>query len=128
MILPDVQLRAEGFGASGIVIGLLQSSTFGVQLLISPAWWRLSDRVGRKPVLVGLTLVSALSMFAYAPNLGLWGILVSRVLAGLAGANVAVAQAYLADHSKPEQRATAMGRIGVAVTAGRGVAVAWTVG
>ncbi|MBV6458432.1 MAG: Tetracycline resistance protein, class C [Fimbriimonadaceae bacterium] len=118
MIIPDIQTRAERLGAAGPVIGLLLASYFVVQILVSPKWGILSDRIGRKPVLVGCGLLSALSMVAYGLATTLWWILAARILAGLAAANVAVAQAYIADKTTLDERTAAMGRVGAAITTG----------
>jgi len=118
MILIDLQFRAERFGADGLQIGLLLGSMFLVQMLVSSRWGRLSDRIGRKPVLLLCTAFSAGGMAVYAISGNLWGILASRVLAGLGAANVAVAQAYLSDVTEEEQRVGAMGRVGAAISAG----------
>ena len=118
MAFPDIQLRAEVFGAPGWIIGMLLSSYFLVQMAASPKWGLLSDRIGRKPVLLICQALSALSMLAYAYANGLWGILGSRVLAGFAAANVVVAQAYIADTLSDEDRAVGMGRVGAAISAG----------
>jgi MFS family permease len=118
MVLPEVQLRAEHLGASGPFIGLILTSTFAIQLATSPLWGRLSDRFGRKPVLVATTTLSGLGLLCYglAPSL-LW-ILFSRSLSGLGGANVATAQAALADLTPEGHRTQAMGRLGAIVSAG----------
>lgn len=118
MVLPEVQLRSEKLGAPGWMIGLILMSTFAVQILTSPSWGRLGDRIGRKPVLVATTALSGLGLLLYgfAGSLGL--ILLSRIISGLGGANVAAAQAAAADHSTPETRPIAMGRIGAALSAG----------
>lgn len=118
MAFPDIQLRAEAFGAPGWQIGLLLSSYFLVQMAASPRWGILSDRVGRKPVLLACQALSAASMLVYAFASGLGGILVSRVFAGLAAANVVVAQAYIADTHDEASRAAGMGRVGAAISAG----------
>ena len=118
MAFPDVQLRAEAMGASGITIGIILASLFAVQFVASPKWGILSDRIGRKPVVVACTLLSAASMIVYAFTDSLIGIFASRVIAGLAAANVVVAQAYLADTSSEEERAGVMGRIGAAISVG----------
>jgi len=118
MAFPDIQLRAQAMGASGLVIGLLLASLFAVQFVVSPKWGALSDRVGRKPIVVACTVLSALSMLVYATTDSLWGILASRILGGFAAANVVVAQAYLADHSDEGDRAAVMGRIGAAISIG----------
>lgn len=118
MAFPDVQLRAESYGARGWLIGALLASLFVVQFLASPWWGRLSDHVGRKPVIVTCTVLSACSMLVYAHAVNVWWILGSRVLGGLAAANVVVAQAYLADVTTEAERPGAMGRIGAAISAG----------
>jgi MFS family permease len=118
MLIPDVQLRAEALGAPGWLIGVVLASMFVVQFIASPRWGALSDRIGRKPVLVGCTLLSALAMFVYAGAGSVWLILASRVVAGLGAANVAVAQAYLADRHDDTTRAAAMGRVGAAISTG----------
>ncbi len=118
MAFPDIQLRAEAMGASGIVIGLILASLFVVQFLASPKWGALSDRIGRKPVAVGCTALSALSMVAYAMTDSLWGIVASRILGGLAAANVVALQAYLAERTPEGERGPIMGRIGAAISVG----------
>ena len=99
MAFPDIQLRAEKFGAPGWLIGLALASYFITQFVVSPHWGRLSDRIGRKPVLLVCTALSAGSMVVYAFAGSIALIFLSRVLAGLAAANVVVAQAYIADKS-----------------------------
>ncbi len=118
MAFPDVQLRAEKFGAQGWLIGALLASQFAVQFVASPSWGNFSDRIGRKPVIVLCTALSAGSMLVYAFASNVWWILCSRILGGLAAANVVVAQAYLADITTEDERAVAMGRIGAAISAG----------
>ncbi len=118
MLIPDIQLRAEQLGAPGWLIGVMLASTFIIQVPISPHWGKLSDRIGRKPVLIACTAFSAAGMLCY----GLAGtiplMILSRVLSGFGGANVAVAQALVADGTSPEQRTVVMGRISAAITAG----------
>lgn len=126
MSFPDLQLRAADFARAagfkgvlvGAIVGLLLSTYFLVQILASPKWGRLSDRIGRKPVLLFCTALSAISMLVYAFATGIAGILLSRILAGLAAANVVVGQAYVADTTTEANRAAKMGRIGAAITIG----------
>lgn len=118
MAFPDVQLRAEAFGAPGWLIGVALSSYFVTQFLVSPHWGRLSDRIGRKPVLAICTALSALSMVAYAFAGTLALIFVSRILAGFAAANVVVAQAYIADNTDEQGRQKAMGQMSAAMLIG----------
>jgi MFS family permease len=118
MAFPDIALRARHYGGAGWQVGLIFASLFVTQFVVSPLWGRLSDRTGRKPVIVVCTVLSSLSMVVYALATGLIGIALSRVLAGLAAANVVVAQAYLADSTSEKERGAAMGRVGAAISAG----------
>lgn len=117
MLIPDAQIRLESMGSKGWAIGAILSSMFLVQVLVSSAWGRLSDRVGRKPVVVICTLLSATAMFIYAKAENPAWILASRIIAGLGAANIAVAQAYIADLNATKL-VSAMGRIGAAVSTG----------
>lgn len=118
MLIPSVQLRAEALGARGWLIGAILASMFVVQTVASPLWGGLSDRVGRKPVVLACTALSAASMLVYAQALSVWVILAARVLAGFGAANVSTAQAALADVSSPERRTALMGGVGAAVSTG----------
>lgn len=122
MLIADIQLRVESLTPAnwpkGLVIGALLASMFVVQILVSPAWGRLSDRIGRKPVIVGCTLLSALAMLIYGFAGSLWFILISRICSGLGAANVAVAQAFVSDRYDGDARTTALGRMSAATTAG----------
>jgi MFS family permease len=118
MLIADIQFLAERLNMPGWMIGLAMGVTFVVQVPVSPLWGRLSDHTGRKPVLVVCTLLSALAMLVYGLAATPLVLIASRVIAGLGGANVAVAQAMLADVTDESQRSTAMGRIGAAITLG----------
>jgi MFS transporter, DHA1 family, tetracycline resistance protein len=114
IVLPLLPLWAEDFGASPLMIGLITASYALMQFIFAPIWGAVSDRHGRRPVilvtLLGSAVGAALLGFAWA----LWVILLARVLHGIAGASYGVAQAYVADLTAPEQRARGMGLIGVA--------------
>lgn len=114
MILPLLPFYAQELQASPFEIGLLFSSYSLAQLLFAPLLGRLSDRVGRRPVLLGSIAGGAASylLFALAPTYGV--LLLARTLSGLAAANYAIAQAYMADVSAPEERSKAMGLVGAA--------------
>ena len=118
MVLPDIQTRLESFGAGGGLIGAVLACYFLVQMVASPLWGRFSDRVGRKPVLLLCGALSAGSMLLYGFSHSVGMILLSRALAGLGGANVVAAQAYLADKAADGERTAAMGRVGGITTAG----------
>jgi len=114
IVLPILPLWAEDFGASPTQIGLLTASYAIVQLLFAPVWGRLSDRYGRRPVILASLLGSAAS----ALLIGLAGTLVllfvARILQGISGASYAAAQAYVADVTSRRERARGMGLIGAA--------------
>ncbi|HXE58456.1 MAG TPA: MFS transporter, partial [Gemmatimonadales bacterium] len=114
IVLPILPSYAARYDVSDAAIGALVGSFSLMQLLFAPAWGRLSDRIGRRPVLLVGLLGSAVSylLFAYAGSFLL--LLVSRLVAGAAGATVNVAQAYLADLTPAADRTRVMGRIGAA--------------
>jgi MFS family permease len=120
IVLPLLPGYAEDYGAKGVLIGTIIASFSAMQFLFAPAWGRLSDRIGRRPVMLisNLGAAGSYALFALAStlhgNAALWGILVSRVFAGIAGANLSVASAYIADISPPEKRSAGMGIIGMA--------------
>jgi MFS family permease len=122
MILTNIQLRAEALipkgWPTGLVIGILLASTFVVQLLASPRWGKLSDRVGRKPVIVACTAISGIAMFVYGFAGSIWLLLLSRLIAGFGAANIAVAQASVTDRYEDEDSTAALGRIGASISAG----------
>jgi DHA1 family tetracycline resistance protein-like MFS transporter len=114
VVLPLLPSRAAEFTESRTLIGIAVAAFSFMQFLLAPWWGRLSDRVGRRPVLMLGFLGSAISyvLFAVAGNYVV--LLFSRILAGGIGATVNVAQAALADVTPPEGRSRAMGLIGVA--------------
>lgn len=114
IVIPLLPIYAQNYGASELSLGLLFASFSLMQLIFAPMWGRLSDRIGRKPVLVGglLGTAGAYVLFGFADSMTM--LFVSRALAGFFGANVATAQAYVADVTTPEDRARGMGIIGAA--------------
>jgi MFS family permease len=118
MLLPDVQLRAEKLGLAGWMIGAILASTFVVQFLVSPRWGRASDKFGRKRVLVLCSALSASGLLCYGVAHVPLLIVASRLLSGLGGGNVAIAQAYISDSTGIDSRTVALGRLGAAVSAG----------
>jgi MFS transporter, DHA1 family, tetracycline resistance protein len=113
MILPLLPFYAQELHATPFRIGLLFSSYSLAQLLFAPVLGRLSDRIGRRPVLLASIAGSAAAhlLFAQASSYGV--MLLARGLSG-AAANYAVAQAYMADVSSRENRSRAMGLVGAA--------------
>ncbi|MGC4001233.1 MAG: MFS transporter [Anaeromyxobacter sp.] len=114
MVIPVMALYAEHLGASKAQTGWLMTGYSAMQFVFTPLWGRLSDRFGRRPLLlISIFMTSAaFVMYALAPSFG-W-LLASRLFAGFATANIAIAQAYIADVTPPEGRAKGMGLIGAA--------------
>jgi MFS family permease len=114
MILPLLPFYAEHFDASPFLIGVLFASYSLAQAVFAPLLGRVSDRLGRRPVLLSSILVNGISyiLFAVAASYG-W-LLLARIMAGTASANYAVAQAYVADVTPRARRARGMGWAGAA--------------
>jgi multidrug resistance protein len=114
IIIPLLPFYAETFGASAMAVGLLSASYSLMQFLFAPIWGRLSDRIGRRPViLIGLFgSFAAYLLFGLADSLAV--LFVARIAAGIAGANIPTAQAFIADTTTPENRARGMGLVGAA--------------
>lgn len=114
LILPLLPYYAQTFGADAFLTGLLVASYAVAQLIGAPLLGRLSDRVGRRPVL----LISIFGTFVGFLLLGfagaLWMLFVSRVVDGLTGGNLSVAQAYISDVTDEKNRAKGLGMIGAA--------------
>lgn len=118
IVLPILPQYAERFGAGAAVIGLLSASFSLAQLIFAPVWGKLSDRIGRKPIIIislfGTAIGSLVTGFAGA----LWVLFLGRIIDGISGASVSVAQAAVADISPARQRARYMGLIGAAFGVG----------
>ncbi len=115
IVIPIIPSYAEaGFGASDVTVGFLVASFSFMQLLFTPVWGRLSDRLGRRPILILGLFLTAISyvMFGMAHSLEM--LFISRLLGGVGGANISAAQAYISDVTRPEERARGMGLIGAA--------------
>lgn len=114
IILPLSPFLAREFNASALQIGLLMSIYSVMQFLFSPFWGSLSDRIGRRPVILIGLLGGGFSyvLFAFSSSLSL--LFVARALAGVFGGNISTAHAYIADVTKPEERSKGMGMIGAA--------------
>ena len=114
LILPLLPYYAATFGANDFVTGLLVASYAVAQLIGAPLLGRLSDRFGRRPIL----LVSVLGTFLGFLLLGfanaLWMLFFSRIIDGLTGGNLSIAQAYITDVTDAKSRAQGLGLIGAA--------------
>jgi MFS family permease len=118
MILPLLPFYASDLGANGFMVGLLVSSFSVAQLLSAPVWGRFSDKYGRRPaLLVGLS-ASAVAYIVFAYSDALWMLFLSRIIQGAGGGTVSVIQAYVADATRPEDRAKSLGWLSAATNAG----------
>lgn len=114
IIIPLLPLYAEKFGASGFTVGLLLMSYSLMQFFFAPMWGRLSDKIGRRPVLLISLAISAIGYAIWGAATSLEMLFVSRIIAGFGNANLAVAQAYVADVTPEDYRSQGMGMIGAA--------------
>lgn len=114
IIIPLNPYLAEAFGASPFQVGLLMSVYSLMQFLFSPIWGQLSDRYGRRPIILMSLLGAALAHtgFAFASQFG--GLVLARGLAGLFGGNISTAMAYIADITDEKNRSKGMGLVGAA--------------
>ncbi len=114
IIIPLQPFYAKSLGADGFTVGLLSASYSFAQFFFAPFWGRLSDRIGRRPVLRASMVIQALGFLLFGLADDLTVLFAARILAGVGGANISAAQAYIADVTTPENRAKGMGMIGAA--------------
>ena len=114
MVIPILPLYGKQLHATDVQTGLLLAIYSILQLFFSPIWGRLSDRHGRRPVLLISIFGSCVSQLGYAFAPGFWWLVVARGVAGVCGANVTAAQAYIADVTDARSRAAGMGMLGAA--------------
>src|SRR3954452_22681037 len=114
IVMPLLPRFAGEYGFSGAQIGLLMAAYPMCQLAAGPILGRLSDRYGRRPLLVISQAGTALSFLILGLSRSFTVMLLARMLDGASGGNILVAQAYVADVTKPEHRARSLGLIGAA--------------
>lgn len=119
MIQPIIPFLITKLGASGRDLGILASVYAAMQLVCAPFWGTLSDRIGRKPVLLVGVLGYAIAMFIFGLSTRFWMLFVARTFSGvLSSATMPTAMAYLSDNLPEKQRSAAMGQLGAAVGLG----------
>lgn len=119
IIIPVLPFYAENLGATAFELGLLMAVYSLMQFLFSPMWGRISDRIGRKPVILTGIFGLAISFFMMALSNSLWMLFLARILGGfLSSANMPTVTAYVADITSEEDRGKGMGTIGAAVGLG----------
>ena len=126
VIQPLLPFYAHVFNAPAWQVTLMFSTYSLGQFLGEPFWGRLSDRVGRRPVLMFTMVISALGYIALAYAPSIWIAIAARLVAGFFGGNISTIQGYVADITAPERRASRLGLIGAAF--GLGYVVGPTIG
>jgi DHA1 family tetracycline resistance protein-like MFS transporter len=114
LVIPLLPFYAERFAASPQEVTALMAVFSLMSMLTAPIWGRLSDRVGRRPVLMISMAAAALAYLWLSFADALWMVFAARALAGACAGNIAAANAYVADVTPPEGRAKGMGMIGAA--------------
>lgn len=119
IIIPVIPFYAEEIGATPTQLGLLMAVYSLMQLLFAPMWGRISDRIGRKPVIMIGILGLSISFFLMAISTELWMLFAARIIGGLlSSANMPTVMAYVADITSEEDRGKGMGIIGASVGLG----------
>jgi MFS transporter, DHA1 family, multidrug resistance protein len=119
IIIPVIPFYAEDLGASPTELGLLMAVYSLMQFLFAPMWGRISDRIGRKPVIMIGIFGLALSFFLMALSTELWMLFAARIIGGfLSAANMPTVMAYAADITSEEDRGKGMGVIGASIGLG----------
>src|SRR6476620_11389198 len=114
MVIPFLSFYAREYGASGTTVGMVVGVYSIMQFFFAPVWGRLSDRIGRRPVILISLSASCIGYLMFGLSRGIVVLFLSRMIAGAGGANIGTAQAYITDVTSPEERARGMGIIGAA--------------
>jgi MFS family permease len=118
IVVPVLPFWATEFGAGPAAIGLLLTAYAGAQFACAPLWGRLSDRIGRRPVMLLTIAGTAASLLLLGLARSLPWLFAARALAGAFAANIGVASAYIADVTRPEERTRWMGMLGASFGVG----------
>lgn len=119
MIIPILPFLVEKFGGSGVAMGLLMAIFSLMQFLFSPIWGGLSDRFGRKPILLLGALGNGLTMVGFGLATDLWTLYLFRALGGiLSAATMPTAMAFISDSTEEHERGGGMGIVGAAMGVG----------
>ena len=118
LVIPLLAIYAETFHATPLQATMLVSVFAACQLVSGPIIGHMSDRVGRKPMLLISQIGTFIGFIVMARAQALWMLYVARVLDGSTAGNLSLAQAYISDHTEPSQRAKSFGLIGIAFGVG----------
>jgi multidrug resistance protein len=114
VVIPVIPILSRNFGATALQTGLLLSVYSLMQFLVAPFWGRLSDRLGRRPILLFCLVGEGLSYLLFAWARSLEWLFAARVLAGFFGASLSTASAYISDITPKHERSKGMALIGAA--------------
>ena len=118
MVLPLLPFYAKRLGATASTVGALIAAFAFAQLAVSPIWGRLSDRYGRRPMILAGLAASGIAYVIFGLADSIWLLFASRLVQGAGGGTTGVVQAYVADSFRPEERAKALGWLTAATSAG----------
>lgn len=114
LVIPLLPLYAERLSASPLQATLLVSTFAFFQLVSGPVLGRMSDKLGRKPILIGSQIGTLIGLLVLARAQSLWVVYLARAIDGATAGNISLAQAYISDHTKPEERAKSFSLIFIA--------------
>ena len=114
IIIPILPIFIKELGAQDFQVGLIAAIYPVMNFMFSPFWGTLSDRFGRRPIILWSVVITAIAYLVFANARVLIVVFLSRMLSGIGSANISVAQAYIADVTSPGERAKSMGLIGAA--------------
>src|SRR3989442_2101269 len=114
IVLPILPYYAQHFGARGLLFGMLVGAYSGMQFLATAVLGRLSDRVGRRPILLTTMVINAAGYVLFALAGSYRVLFVARLVSGFSGGNISAAQAYVPDVTTPPERSQGMGIVGAA--------------
>ena len=118
IVVPILGRYAKDFGASGLEVGLMFASFSVAQMIFAPILGRLSDRIGRKPIIIVSLIGTAIGSFVTGIGGAMWVLFLGRIIDGASGASVAVAQGAITDIAPPERRAQLLGMLSAAFGVG----------
>lgn len=118
LLFPVAPYIVERYSSDALMVTMLTVIYAGAQFLAAPALGKISDRVGRRPVLLACVLGSAIGYFIFGIGGALWILFLSRLIDGITGGNISTAAAYIIDVSKPEERAKNFTLLGMAYGVG----------
>jgi len=118
IVMPVLPFYAESYGADGMTLGLITTAYAAAQFACAPLWGRLSDRVGRRPVMLVTVAGTAAGLLALGLADSIAAIVAARLLGGAFAANLSVASAYIADVTPPQERTRWMGLLGASFGVG----------